>query len=131
MISNNKYLNLTHVIHLALLLMLIVSLACVRETNFPVSKKLICDAEQVTKKGGKFIAANDSSEFFDGGWFRTNLDAYSGKHSALTIPKTKAFAMGYKIRHAGADAYLKVSVWRKSKDGKGTLVAAGSRGASR
>ena len=108
-------------------LLIFISSSCVRETNFPVNKRLVCDAERVTKKGGKFIAANDSSEFFDGGWFRTNIDAYSGKHSALTIPKTKAFAMGYKIKHAGPDAYLKLSVWRKSKDGKGTLVAAGDK----
>lgn len=125
MIAINKYLSLTQAKNLLLYLLIFVSFSCVRETNFPIGKKLICDAEKVTKKGGKFIAANDSTEFFDGGWFRTNLDAYSGKHSALTIPKTKAFAMGYKIKRVGPDAYLKVSVWRKSKDGKGTLVAAG------
>ncbi len=99
--------------------------ACVRKTNFPVNKKIICDAELITKKGDKFIAANDSSVFLDGGWLRTKLDAHSGVHSALTIPKTKAFALEYKIIRIGPDAYFKVSVWRKSKDGKGTLVFTG------
>jgi len=95
----------------------------VRVNNFPVGKKIVCDSERSTK-GGKFIAANDSSEFLDGGLLRSDKDSYSGKYSVLTIPKKKAFAFGYSIKHSGPDNYFKVSVWRKSKDGKGVLVAA-------
>lgn len=123
MIFNFKYLNLlTKYFGLCLLTILY---SCVQETNFPVGKKIVCDVEHVTKKGDKFIAANDSSEYFEGGRYRTMLNAHSGDYSVLTIPKTKAFALIYKIKHAGPDAYFKVSVWRKSKDGLGALVASG------
>jgi len=108
------------------LLFSVTLFSCVQETNFPVDSIVICDAEKLTKKGDKFIAANDSSEFFTGGGSRSNLAAHSGKYSVLTIPKTKAFAMGYKFFDIGPDAYFKISVWRKSKDGKGPLVVAGS-----
>ncbi len=96
--------------------------SCVRDNNYPVDETIICDAEQITEEGGKFIAANDSTKFFKGGWFRSNLAAHSGDYSVLTIPKTKAFAFGYKIDDANPDAYFRISVWRKSKDGKGSLV---------
>ena len=119
----DKY-NLRNVILVMLFFATLFS--CVQETNFPINSIVICDAEQVTKKGDNFIAANDSSEFFTGGLNRSNLESHSGSYSVLTIPKTKAFAMGYKIFDAGPDAYLKISVWRKSKDGKGPLVVAGS-----
>jgi len=119
----DKY-NIRSVILIILFFAMLFS--CVRETNFPVNSTVICDAEHVTKKGDKFIAANDSSEFFTGGWNRSNLEAHSGSYSVLTVPKTKAFAMGYKVFNAGPDAYFKISVWRKSKDGKGPLVVAGS-----
>lgn len=125
MISNIKYLNQTHVILVIFLSILLVANSCIRETNFPVSKKIICDAEQLTKRGDKYIAANDSSEYFESGRYRTKLNAHSGNHSVLTIPKTKAFAMMYKIRHVGPDAFFNVSVWRKSKDGLGALVVSG------
>lgn len=108
------------------LLLLITLFSCVQETNFPINKIIVCDAEQITEKGDKFIASNDSSEFFNGGSSRSNLAAYSGNYSALTIPSTKAFAFGHKIKDTGPDAYFKISVWRKSKDGKGTLVIAGN-----
>lgn len=116
---------LNRAINILLFVIIFMSFSCVRETTFTINRVVICDAEQVTKKGDKFIAANDSSEFFDGGKLITDLDAYSGKHSALTIPKSKAFTFGYKIKHAGPGAYFKVSVWRKSKDGLGALVASG------
>lgn len=100
--------------------------SCIRSGKFPAGKKVVCDAELTTPKG-KFIASNDSLEFFDGGYFRSDLDAFTGKYSALTIPKTKAFAFGYSIKDAGPDQYFEVSVWRKSKDGKGVLVASSEK----
>ncbi len=105
-------------------LLILMLASCVRQSNFPAGKKLICDAEKRTAKGDSFIAKNDSTAFFAGGWFRTAKEAYSGKHSVLTVPKTKAFAFAYTIKNAGPDWVFKVSVWRKSKDGKGSLVVA-------
>lgn len=104
---------------------LVMLFSCVQKTNFPIDKKLICDAELITNKGDKFIAANDSSEYFEGGRYRTKHYAHTGDHSVLTIPKKKAFALMYKIKHAGPEAYFRVSVWRKSNDGLGALVASG------
>ncbi len=117
-----KLLNSSNFLHGLVLLFLIVAVSCTRVDDFPVGKKVVCDAERTTKKG-KFIAANDSAGVFDGGYLRSGLDAFTGRYSALTIPKKKAFAFGYTIKHSGPDNYFKVSVWRKSKDGKGVLVA--------
>ena len=120
MIFNIKYLNILKVLT-AILFAFILS-SCVPESSFPVNKKLICDAEKVTKIGGKFIAANDSTEFFGGAWHRSGLDAHSGDHSLLTTPKKNPFGFKYLIKYASPNTYFKVSVWRKSKDGEGALV---------
>ena len=121
-----KYLNNSKLLISLIFFLMLGILSCTRNDEFPINKKVICDAEKITEKG-KFIAANDSTEFFDGGYFRSSIDAFSGKHSALTIPQKKAFAFGYSIKHSGPDNYFKVSVWRKSKDGKGVLVAASAK----
>ncbi len=123
MILANKYRNPLNVIIGLLLVTMLFS--CVQKTNFPAGKKITCDAETVTKNSRKLIAVNDSSEFFGGGKLISDIDANSGNHSVLTVPKTKAFAFEYVINNAGPDAYFKVSVWRKSKDGLGALVASG------
>jgi len=106
-------------------LLVLVTLSCNRSDEFPMGKSIFCDAESSNKTGKKFVAANDSSAFFDGGKRQTTNESYSGKHSVMTIPKKGAFAFGHKIKHAGSDWYFVLSVWRKSKDGKGVLVAAG------
>ncbi len=108
----------------SIFLLISVNFSCTRTEKFPVGRKVYCNAEQVKKKRDKFIAENDSAVFLDGGHLQSSLESFSGKYSAMTIPKKKAFAFGYSINHAGPDWYFKVSVWRKSKDGKGALVAA-------
>lgn len=123
-LSAALFFKLTPIISLATATLLTFS--CIRSDNFPAGKKVVCDAELNNPKG-KFIASNDSTEFFDGGYFRSSLDAFEGKYSALTIPKTKAFAFGYLIKDTGPDQYFKVSVWRKSIEGKGVLVAASEK----
>jgi len=105
------------------LLLLILSYSCTRTDSFPSGKSVLCDAEVRNKKGDKFLAANDSSVLFDGGKRRSSIDSHSGKYSALTLPKKSSFAFGYTIKNAGPDWYFVVSVWRKSNDGKGVLVA--------
>ena len=77
----------------------------------------------LNKKGDKFIADNDSAAFFDGGKKQTSKEFHSGNHAVYVTPK-KAFAFAFKIKNARPDWYFKVSVWRKSKDGNGVLVAA-------
>ena len=94
-----------------------------RQEEFPTETKLFCGAEILNKKGDKFFADNDSSYLFDGGKKQTSKEFRSGKYAVYVTPK-KAFALGYRIKRAGADWYFKVSVWRKTKDGKGVLVAA-------
>jgi len=100
--------------------------SCLQTDHFPIGKKIICDAETKTADGNKFVAVGDSTQLFNSGSQQTDLQAYSGDYSVLTIPKTKAFGMTYTIDHVGADQFYKVSVWRKSKDGVEPLVAAAS-----
>ena len=108
-------------------LLLVFSMAllqsCVRQEEFPAGTKLICGAEKRNKKGDKFLADNDSTRLFDGGKKQTSKEFHSGKYAVYVTPK-KAFAFAFRIKHAGPDWYFKVSVWRKSRDGKGVLVAA-------
>ncbi len=111
--------------YIIFLLLSYIVLACTRVEEFPIGTMLHCDAEILNKKGDKFIAANDSSVFFDGGKKQTKNESFSGNHSVFTLPGNKAFAFGYTIKKAGPDWYFRISVWRKSKDGKGAIVAAG------
>ncbi len=104
--------------------LLFLQISCVKTNDFSPGKKLVCNAEQTNQKGDKFVAVDDSTALFNDASRRTNLQSRSGSFSVLTIPKKKAFAFGYQIKHTGPDWYFKVSVWRKSKDGKGALVAA-------
>lgn len=109
---------------LAISFIVLILSACVREDRFPVNTHIVCDAERTTQSG-KFIAANDSTAFFEGGKQQSGLSSFSGKYSVITTPKKGAFALAYTIKRAGPDWYFKVSVWRKSKDGKGVLVVSG------
>lgn len=104
-------------------LLMVTFFSCNRTEEFPVGKKIICDAEQLNEKGDKFIAKDDSSVFFNSGKLQSDLAAFNGKYSAITIPKKGAFAFGHTIENAGPDWYFKVSVWRKSKDGNGVLTS--------
>ena len=100
-----------------------ILLSCMRQDEFPPGTKVFCGAEKLNEKGDKFFADNDSSHFFDVGKKQTSKEFRSGKHAVYVTPK-KAFALSYRIKHAGPDWYFKVSVWRKTKDGKGVLIAA-------
>lgn len=117
MIKSSSYLIWT-----VLLFFVFLFSSCGMEDEFPVNFKILCDAEQVNAKGNKFISANDSLVFFDGGNLRSSKTAFEGKYSVRTIAKKQPYAMGYHIQNAKPDSYFKVSVWRKSNDGKGVLV---------
>ncbi len=84
-----------------------------------------CDAELVNNDL-KFVSPNDSSQVFNGGNLQSNLQSHGGQFSALTIPKKAPFAMAYEIDRTEPNAYYLISVWRKSKDGKG-LVAVSAK----
>ncbi len=101
-------------------------LSCVREDEFPPGTSLFCSAEKLNKKGDKLFAENDSTRFFNGGYRRTGKMFRTGKHAVVLTPKN-VFAFTYKIKHVGPDWYFRVSVWRKSKDDKGLLVAASEK----
>ena len=97
--------------------------SCVREDEIKVGQVFSCDCEIVNEKGDKFIGAGAEEKYFDGGYHRSKLSALSGKHSVLTSPKNR-FALGHAINNARSDWYFRISVWRKSKQGGGYLVAA-------
>ncbi|MCF6341826.1 MAG: hypothetical protein L3J31_03350, partial [Bacteroidales bacterium] len=77
----------------------------------------------MNKKGDKFIDENNSSRLLSGGNKQTTKQVRSGKYAVYVTPD-RAFAFTYKMKNIGPDWYFKISVWRKSKDGKGVLVAA-------
>jgi len=103
----------------------ILAISCIRQDEFPSGKKIVCDAELLNKKGDRFIGVNDSTMTFDGGKLQTSLQAHSGRFSVLMVPKVSSYAFGYSVNNAGPDWYFVVSVWRKTKNGKGVLVASG------
>ncbi len=103
---------------------MIITSSCMRKSDFPIDHKVICDVEKLSEKNDNLIGQNNPNALFNGGNLRTDKEAYSGKYSVLTIPKTKAFALAFEIKRIEPDAYLEVSVWRKSKDGMGNLVLA-------
>lgn len=98
--------------------------ACARKTEFPIGKKLECNAERLNKKGNRFLAVHDSVAFFDGGRQQTDKAAHSGKYSVFTTPKKK-YCFGHTIKNVNADWYFIVSVWMKTKNRNSYLVAAG------
>ncbi|PJB59646.1 MAG: hypothetical protein CO098_02310, partial [Bacteroidetes bacterium CG_4_9_14_3_um_filter_41_19] len=98
--------------------------ACKQPDQFLPGKIVICNAEMRNHGKDLYLSKDDSTVFFANGITQSSLEAHSGKYSALTIPKTQAFAMGYKINSVDPDWYFNVSVWRKSKNGKGALVVA-------
>ena len=102
-------------------LLLAVS-SCQRPDEFPAGQKIMTGAEQKNGKGDKFTDENGSDVLFSGGKLQTDAVAHKGAHSVFTTPK-KAFAFSYSVKHAGPDWYFRLSVWRKSKDEKGVLVA--------
>ena len=121
MIVINKYIHvITKLIGLWLLTILF---SCVQESNFPVGKKIICDAEVLNSKGNKFLSQSDSLYLYGGGKLRNNKVSHLGEYSAITIPNKTAFAFTVPIKNVGPDWFFRVSVWRKSNDGNGVLVA--------
>ncbi|NOY49390.1 MAG: hypothetical protein GXO88_02305 [Chlorobi bacterium] len=101
--------------------------SCVRESGFKTGKKVICTSEKLSKNNKQFVAENDSAFFFDGGRKQTDICAHNGRYSVYTTPGKKAFAFGVKISGLEPESYLRISVWRKSKDGKGALVASAKK----
>jgi hypothetical protein len=98
---------------------------CAPVDEFPSGSEILCDAEIKNKKGDKFVASKQEKVFFDGGWQQSTMEAHGGDHSVMTVAKKSPFAFGHQIKHAGPDWYFEVTVWRKSRDGKGVLVASG------
>ncbi len=103
--------------------LLILFYSCTKKNHFPSGKVLLCDAETLTNDKKQFVATTDSSFLFSGGNKRTSFEAHGGTYSVYTYPGNEAFAFGLELKGLAPDSYFMLSVWRKSKDGKGTLVA--------
>ncbi len=106
-----------------ILFIAVLAFSCARPDEFPMNAVYMSGAEKLNKKGDKFLSENDSSVVFEGGQLRTDTESFEGDYAVFTTPKN-AFAFYYKINNAGPDWYFKISVWRKSKDNKGVIVAA-------
>lgn len=107
-----------------LLYFLVATTSCMFESDFPIDRIVICDSEKLNDKGNNFIGKNDPAAEFKGGNLKTDRESYSGSYSAMTIPKKSPYAFAFEINTIQPDAYLEISVWRKSKDGLGNLVVA-------
>jgi len=118
LIKNRRFL----IIQLFSVSLLLAVSSCQRPDEFPAGQKIMTGAEQKNGKGDKFTDENGSDVLFSGGKLQTDAVAHKGAHSVFTTPK-KAFAFSYSVKHAGPDWYFRLSVWRKSKDEKGVLVA--------
>ncbi len=94
--------------------------SCVRPKESRKDKTIICDAEKLTADKKNFIS-NQPDCFFTGGKRQTDREAHSGKYSVLASKKFP-YVFSYKEKHIKGDIFVKVSVWRKSKNGKGVLV---------
>jgi len=97
--------------------------SCVREDEISIGQVLDCDCELLNEKGDKFIGTAGDKILFEGGRSQSKLAAFGGEHSVLTSPKNR-FSLSHKIYNAQSDWYFRVSVWRKSENSKGFLVAA-------
>jgi len=96
--------------------------SCTNEASLKQGDVLVCNAETLNKKATKF-KSNIEGVLLSGGAKQTNFKSRSGECSVYTIAKKAAFAFSVKLVNIPDDTFLKVSVWRKSKNGNGTLVA--------
>jgi len=103
-------------------LILIISFSCKQKSSLKLNKKIICNAEILSKDKKFFISVKDN-EFFSGAYTRSKEAAHSGKFSAK-INKKHPYTFSYKINNVQAGDYYKITVWRKSKNNKGILVIA-------
>lgn len=80
-----------------------------------------CDAEQISFDSLWFITDNAEYKLSDGKQ-KSDEKSRSGKYS-LKLSGDKHFGFTVKIEHPAPDDYFMVSVWYKSKSGKGLLIA--------
>jgi hypothetical protein len=92
--------------------------ACVKEVKV---KKLSSDLEKIDSSKKSFISRQNRKKTFFGANLVTTAEKHSGKQSVYT-DKEHPFALKIDIP-VRPDWYFKVSVWRKSVDGKGVIVA--------
>ena len=94
--------------------------SCKHNAGFNRDITVKCDAEKLTADKKSFLS-NSGNYTFSGGKQQTQLEARSGKHAVMATKKFP-YVFSFLIENAGADKFLKVSAWRKSKSGKGVLV---------
>ncbi len=80
---------------------------------------LFCDAEKVDTSGNKFTSYNHS---FGGGKGQTSEYAYEGKYSCV-VDTTMMYGLSYEFKDLKPNEVFNISVYRKSSDEKGILVA--------
>ncbi len=101
-------------------LLLIIFQSCKQESSLKMSKKIICDAENISEDGKNFISI-DNNELFGNANTQSNEKAHSGKFS-VKLTKRHPFAMSYTIKNVQPDDYYQITVWRYNKNNKGVLV---------
>ncbi|MEA3503842.1 MAG: CotH kinase family protein, partial [Bacteroidota bacterium] len=109
-------MTLKHILYI--LISLIIFSGC---NNTPHNINITCDVE-LTNSDGKIIANSDSSIIFGDKKARTTKEAYSGKHSIM-LTKDNPYGLSRKFKNLKKDTYLKITVWKKSSDGEGVIVA--------
>lgn len=72
--------------------------------------EFVCDAEKINDKG-QYITTNDSI-FIDGGKFRTDSFAHSGKYSAYFDPWIQ-YNMTYHFKNLKYGDLVEISAWRR------------------
>lgn len=108
--------------YLSIVVISFIVFSCANDASLKQGDVLVCNAETLNKEATKF-KSNIEGVFLSGGARQTKFKSRSGENSVYTIAKKEAFAFSVKLDNIPDDTFLKVSVWRKSKRGNGTLVA--------
>nr|WP_319270604.1 CotH kinase family protein [uncultured Draconibacterium sp.] len=101
--------------------------ACVEKTtNVPEDKQLIyiCDAEQTTNGNRRFLEKNGKDLLFSNTNTQSDDEAFSGTYSSKLYPGNK-YGLTTELPDVKPDDYLEITVWRKSPNGGGVVVADG------
>ncbi len=102
------------------IVLILLLISCNRFEQFPAVNNIKCDTEIV--KDNKLLANTDSTIKFSGQEFRTKSVSRSGNYSIMTLAGVNPYAFNYIQHKCSRDIHLVISVWRKSKNGKGSLV---------
>lgn len=101
--------------------------ACVDKTaNAPENPEeiYVCDAEQTTDDNRRFVEKNGKDLLFSNTNTQSEDVAFSGIYSSKLYPGNN-YGLTTELKNVKPDDYLEITIWRKSPNGGGVVVADG------